>query len=156
MNKNAAKCSGAMVERKRREALTLRTGGSSYQAIADDLGISKQRAHQLVQEALKAVPSESMEVLRDIVIERLDAYVALAHDGATLLAPLRDKHGYAVLDDDGRPIMVPPDVPVMLAFINTAAKLTFEKAKFVGVGAPERSAVEHTGTIETFLFPIRK
>lgn len=148
------------VEKNQRDALTLRGAGRSYQAIGDHLGISKQRAHQLVREALADMPREGMRDLHDLTCERLDILYAQAHAGAVMRSVLRDKHGHAVLDTEGEVIMVPPEPTAHVAYINAAARLAIERAKFGGAGAPEKTEVAHTrgvtmiGSGARFMFPV--
>jgi hypothetical protein len=135
------------VEQARRDALTLRASGRSYQAIADHLGIVKSYAYALVKEGLADIPREAAQELYDLTCDMLDVYIAQAHAGVVQRFPLRDKAGHAVLNDAGQAIMVPHDPNTQLAFINTAARLALERAKFGGAGAPTKAEVTHTGGV---------
>lgn len=55
------------------KALELRTGGASYDQIAQVLGLSsKQSAHALVKRAIDAIPHEAVAELRAVELARLD------------------------------------------------------------------------------------
>lgn len=61
------------VAQKRETALTLALAEATYQQIGDQLGVSKQRAHQLVKEALKETEdstAEKAELFRKKVVAR--------------------------------------------------------------------------------------
>lgn len=60
---------------RRAQALALRIGGLSFQAIGDKLGVTKQAAHALVVNALRdtnAQTAEAADELRRLELERLD------------------------------------------------------------------------------------
>ena len=61
---------------RRKQAVVLRIAGATYQQIGDRIGVNKQRAYQLVKQALgetKRLTAESAEELKGIELERLDA-----------------------------------------------------------------------------------
>lgn len=67
--------SDAGVAERREQAFELRLGGAAYRQIGEQLGISHQRAYQLVQEAiddLNESTREKAEQLRRIQSERLE------------------------------------------------------------------------------------
>lgn len=69
------------MQEKRDRALELRRIGLSVRAIAAKMGISRSRAHELVQEGLAGIPRENAEGLRKLHQERLDAMlVALCEE----------------------------------------------------------------------------
>ncbi len=60
---------------RRRQALQRRIGGWTFQAIGDELGITRQAAHGLVVTALKDLNEKTMESaseLQRLELERLD------------------------------------------------------------------------------------
>ena len=58
---------------KEAKALELRTGGASYQQIADALGMkSRQYAHDVVKRAIAGIPHEAVAELRAVELARLD------------------------------------------------------------------------------------
>lgn len=67
----------------------MRTGGRSYQEIADHLGLSKARAHQLVHEAIKDYPTDASEELYVLMLQGLELCIAPCvrrHDDAGAVA----------------------------------------------------------------------
>ncbi|OFP16012.1 hypothetical protein HMPREF2998_00570 [Corynebacterium sp. HMSC065A05] len=54
------------------KALKLREGGATYQAIADNLGISLARAYQDVKDGLADITREPAEHLLTLELERID------------------------------------------------------------------------------------
>ena len=68
-----------LAAQRRQAALFARMGGKTYAQIADELGISIERASQLVEEALKAIKQETAEQaakLKEIELARLDRLLA--------------------------------------------------------------------------------
>ena len=61
------------VAAKRAEAVRLRAAGVTFQSIAESLAVTTGRAHQLVDEALRATVAEPAEALRALQQLRLDA-----------------------------------------------------------------------------------
>jgi hypothetical protein len=71
-NRNKANPDRVAALERYRKALELRKAGASYTAIARECGFSRQRAHQVVQDAIRSVVREAaMEVLK-LELERLD------------------------------------------------------------------------------------
>ena len=73
----------ATAERKNR-ALQRRIGGLTFQAIADELNVTRQAAHALVKSALAELnekTAESAEELRRLELERLDTMRAAVWGG---------------------------------------------------------------------------
>lgn len=60
-------------KQKQNQALQLRTGGATYQQIADSLGLAQAAsAHKLVKKALDAIPHEAAAELRQIELQRME------------------------------------------------------------------------------------
>jgi len=133
--------------------LRLRTTGLSFEAIGDYLGVSKQRAHRLVQEVIKEIPTDTIKELFVLTCARLDACIAEAYEGMTRHTPLRDKQGNVVLDDEGNVILVPPDPRAHIAYLALFERVILDRAKFAGAGAAERANVEHSGVVGPFMVP---
>ncbi len=113
------------VEANRDEALELRKQGLTYQAIATAMGISKTRAHELVQEALKDLRENNREKasqIRDLIAGRLDAMLEK-------LWPKRDNPRHA----------------------DTILRIEKQRAELFGVEAPKRLRLggEGGGPIQT-------
>lgn len=70
------------IEQRRLKALSLRTAGASYRAIAAQLAVSHETAFQDVQAALVNIATQaqhSAEALRELELERIDtALLAIA------------------------------------------------------------------------------
>jgi Homeodomain-like domain-containing protein len=97
----------------RLSALRLRKEGFTYDAIGDRLGISKQRAHQLVSEELTRLRTETPEAaeqVRQLELERLDAMIRI-------ITP-QVKRG---------------EIPAM----QTVLKIMERRAKLLGLDAPQ-------------------
>jgi hypothetical protein len=122
-------------------------------------GSRQSYAYALVQDGLADIPKEATQELHDLTCERLDIYIAQAHAGAVMRVPLRDKHGHAVLDDNGNVIMVPPDPKMHLAYLIAAERFTLDRAKFAGLTAPEKGEIAHSGEITMiggdYMFPMK-
>jgi transposase-like protein len=61
-------------ERRRADALELREKGYSYRAIAQELGVSLDTAHQDVKTAMAAITKEPAETVLALELARLDEY----------------------------------------------------------------------------------
>lgn len=63
---------------RRLKAVTLREAGASYQQIGDHLNVTKQRAHQLVEEACQEMEEKTKETAAAVIqleLQRLDRMV---------------------------------------------------------------------------------
>ncbi len=64
--------------------MELATQGRTYQQIADELRYANRgTVHRVVQQALQAVQTENVEVLRAVEVDRLDALQRGVWDAAT-------------------------------------------------------------------------
>jgi Sigma-70, region 4 len=101
----------------RLQALRLRKEGYTYEAIGTRLGISRQRAHQLVTEELaklRAETPEAAEEVRQLELERLDAMLR---------------------------ILAPKVKRADLGAIQTVLKIMERRAKLLGLDAPQEFTV---------------
>jgi hypothetical protein len=65
---------GALASYRRSKAVELAAGGRTYQQIADELGYANRgTVHRIVREALEAQQVQSVELLREVEVRRLDA-----------------------------------------------------------------------------------
>jgi len=64
------------------KALRLRSLGMSYQAIADQMGVTKATAYNRCQRALAAIPAEAVDEFRRIEGGRLDLLLEVAMERA--------------------------------------------------------------------------
>lgn len=80
---------------RRAEAFALRRQGQSYEFIANYFGVSPRTVSTWVEEAIREVPKEEAEALRNLELARLDAVLApqmrlaLAGDGYAVDRVLR-------------------------------------------------------------------
>lgn len=67
---------------RRRQALTLRRDGLTYERIGERLGISRQAAHELVMRGMTDLRREAVadgHALRQLELDRLDDYMRVLH-----------------------------------------------------------------------------
>lgn len=128
----------------------LRREGATFQQIGDDLGLSRQRAHQIYRDALAAIPSESVALYRAEQAERLDdmlrrAYVVLNAGHPLVQSGRVVRRGEAVLDDEGRPVIDDAageelrDAGPVLAAIKVVLQVEERRARLFGLDAPVRA-----------------
>ena len=64
----------ALAAYRRTKDIEMATAGCTYQQIADQLGYANRgTVHRIVREALQAQQAESVELLREVEVRRLDA-----------------------------------------------------------------------------------
>lgn len=86
MGKNTTPAKRVVRDERAALALTLRKAGATYEQIAQRVGISKQRAHQLVMEELRKLAEdcgESASKVRTLELERLDRMLLALWERAT-------------------------------------------------------------------------
>ena len=118
---NDTKASTARALQHRERALALRRAGRSYRAIADELQISKTRAHQLVAEGFEEARAQiaaHADELRTETISRLDGMLAKVYPAA----------------ESG-------DVQA----VDRVLKIEERRAKLLGLDAPVRTALQGGG-----------
>ena len=86
----------ALAAYRRTKAIEMATAGCTYQQIADELGYANRgTVHRIVRQALEVQQAESVELLREVEVRRLDALqtglweAALAGDVDAVHACLR-------------------------------------------------------------------
>ncbi|RKN61873.1 hypothetical protein D7231_31875 [Streptomyces klenkii] len=129
--------------RRDAEAAALRARGLSYRQIADELGVARTTAHEMVERALQAIVQEPAEQVRQLELDRLD------HMYRSALGVLERRHvtvsqGRIVKADDGEPLE--DDGPVLQA-IDRMLRIQERRARLLGLDAPSRVSVdaEHLG-----------
>lgn len=129
------------------EAARLRSQGKSYRQIAAAMGCGVRAAHERVQRALAAVPSEAVEAIRAIEGGRLTEAIAVA-----LTELRRDhimvSHGRIVKGDDGVPLV---DHGGKLTALHALVKASESYRKLMGADVPVRGEVKHTLEVVTLL-----
>ena len=101
-------------QEKRAQALSLRKAGATYEQIGQHLGVTKQRAAQMVREAMDATIREPADNLRALEDQRLDDL-------------LRGLYAQAVKGD--------------LGAIDRILRIMERRAKLLGLDAPVRTEV---------------
>lgn len=119
------------------DACRLRSRGTTYQQIADQLGYAnKGDAHRAVSRALKAVVAEPAEEVRALELARLDAMYEAA------MGVLERRHvtvsNGRVVELDGAPIE--DDAPVLQA-IDRLLKIQARRAALMGLDQPAKVSV---------------
>lgn len=121
------------------KAARLKSRGLSYGQIAANLGYENASgAYKAVQRALVAVPAESVDELRRIQSEQIDALVAKAFEVLESTHFAFTQHGELVLAPDGQPLI--DDMPVLHA-IDRLIRLAERRSKLMGMDAPTRHEV---------------
>jgi transcriptional regulator with XRE-family HTH domain len=127
------------VERKL-TALDLRKRGLTLAQIGERLGITKQSVHELISAALKESISESVDEIRAIEAEKLDALEALEWQRIYRDPPAREDyankrdHDRALASFNNKRRKIGPHVALIL-------KIMTRRAKLLGLDTPSRSTV---------------
>ena len=118
---NKTSAAHARATANREAALQLRRSGYGYRGIAEKLGISKTRAHELVQEGLEEAKAQIVahaDDLRSEELSRLDGMLAKVYDAA----------------EKGD-----------LQAVDRVLKIGERRAKLLGLDAPTRTALQGGG-----------
>lgn len=126
--------------RQRAEVLRLRRTGMSFEKIGEQLGVTRQRAHQVYKTALEEIVLEDVTLYRTEQAERLDALLEQANE---VLAAnhVVVQHGKVVMHD-GAPLT---DRGPVLDAIKTIIDIESRRAKLLGLDTPVKQAVEVDG-----------
>lgn len=125
---------------RRAEVVRLRRTGMTFEAIGDQLGISKQAAHKLWHKTMKDIPVAEVETYRTEQRMRLDALLQRANE--ILDAPhVVVQHG-RVVELDGEPLR---DRGAELDAIKTILDIEQRRAKLDGLDTPVKQQVEVDG-----------
>lgn len=127
-------------QRQRAEVLRLRRTGMSFTAIGEQLGVTRQRAHQVYSSALAEIPAQEVHEYRVEQAARLDALLERANEVLAANAVMV-QHGKVVMLD-GSPV---PDPTVILAAIKTILDVEQRRAKLLGLDAPTQQQLEVDG-----------
>ena len=106
------------VDRRRQEALQLRTAGFTYEMIAEKIGVSPSRAYEYVKKILQDTRTEAADEFRSVLLERLETAL---------------RHSFGLLSS--------PDPDVRVKAINEIRKLVETTSKLFGLNAPERHEI---------------
>lgn len=134
-------------QQRRAEVMRMRRQGMQFEQIGEQLGITKQRAHQIYKAALDEIPAEDVTLYRAEQAERLDemlreAYEVLKRKHITvsngrivrLGQPFVNDDGEAEVDD-GRGEPLEDDAPTLMA-IKTVLQIEERRAKLLGLDTP--------------------
>lgn len=138
MNANSPTAPEMVVAQSRTlRALEMREAGKTYQAIADELGMTVGGAFDALKRGIeqrRLLCDEKADIVRDIELQRLDFLL----DKAMTVINRFHVHvvaGTVVKDDNGE--RVENDAPV-LAAIDRVLKIQERRARLLGLDAPER------------------
>lgn len=131
-------------QRRADEILRLRNQGMPFTAIGDRYGITRQRAHQIWQHALAAIPAEAVHEARAQQSERLDSLLVTANE-VLIREHIHVSQGKVVLHDG---VPVRDDGPT-LAAIGMIVRIEERRARLLGLDAPTKSEVRTIGQIES-------
>jgi hypothetical protein len=132
--------------RQKAQVLKLRRTGISFQAIGDQLGVTRQRAHQVYKQALEEIPAEEVSLYRAEQADRLDALLVRANavlDAEHVIV----QHGKVVMQD-GVPI---PDQGPVLDAIRVVLAIEKQRADLYGFNVPVKQQIQSDQTI-TYAF----
>jgi hypothetical protein len=118
---NKTSAAHARATKGREQALMLRRSGYGYRLIAEKLGLSKTRAHQLVKEGLESAKEQIVahaDALRTEEVSRLDGMLRKAYKAA-----------------EGGDLQA----------IDRVLKIGERRAKLLGLDAPVRTALQGGG-----------
>jgi hypothetical protein len=125
-----------------RRIMQMRREGCTFQAIGDELGFSRQYAHERYTALLKDIAGHEVAEYRREQEERLDGLLRKAHE------VLERQHitvsNGQVVRLDGQP--VPDDAPT-LAAIKTILDIETRRAKLLGLDAPTKTEVSGSGLL---------
>lgn len=110
--------------------------GRTHQTIADEVGLTRQRVHQIVKEQLAAIPVEGVAHYRAQQLETLDGLLEKAH--AVLEARHLKFHEGVALNHAGE--LVTDDGPVLNA-VTTILRILERRARLLGLDAPVKTEV---------------
>lgn len=127
---------------RRAEVVRLRRTGMTFEAIGEQLGITKQAAHKLWHKTMKDIPVAEVETYRTEQRMRLDALLQRANE--ILDAPhVVVQHGKVVMYD-GEPLR---DRGPELDAIAAILKVEERRAKLDGLDTPVKQSIEVDGGI---------
>lgn len=111
--------------------MMMRAEGATFQAIADEVGVSRQRVHQIVAEMIAEIPVSSTQQYRAEMLERLERIKAEA-------AKLAFDSPRVTYDEDGSEHV---DHGPKVAALREMRAAEAQIAKLLGLDAPVKSEV---------------
>lgn len=147
------------LQHRKAEIMRLRRQGTTFEAIGEQLGITRQRVHQIYTDVLKEIPAEDVAIYRAEQAERLDemlraAYEVLGRKHLTISGGKVVRIGEPALDeetgeptiDDGAGEPVYDDGPT-LAAIKTILLIEERRAKLLGLDTPVKQLIGSDVTV---------
>ncbi len=129
-------------QRQKAEVMRLRRQGQTFEEIGEQLGVTRQRAHQIYWQTLREIPAQQVAEYRAEQAERLDELLRKAHE------VLQRRHitvsNGQVVRLDGQP--VEDDGPTLMA-IKTILAIEERRAKLFGLDTPVKQQVEVDGGV---------
>jgi len=119
----------------------------TYEDVAEEFGISKQRVGQIIDETRKNIPTVDMDAMRR---QSLDLYAELTNRALEIadLAPAPifvGKDGNIAYDTNGEPVR---DYSGRLRAMETAAKFDAETRKLMGLDSALKAEISGSMSIE--------
>lgn len=131
-------------QQRKADVMRLRRQGHTFEAIGDQLGITKQRAHQIYSAALAEIPAQEVGEYRAEQAARLDELLTKAHE-VLARGHVHVSQGRVVRDDEtGEPVR--DDGPT-LAAIKTILDIEARRAKLLGLDTPVRQEFDVSGGV---------
>ncbi|MEU6781474.1 hypothetical protein ABZ912_19900 [Nonomuraea angiospora] len=123
-------------QERRTEVMRLKRQGQTFEAVGEQLGISRQRAHQLYWDTLRKIPVQEVTEYRAEQAERLDEMLRRAYE------VLERKHitvsnGKVIYHED-QPLE--DDAPTLMA-IKTVLAIEEQRARLLGLNAPVKQQI---------------
>jgi negative regulator of sigma E activity len=134
----------------------------TFTAIGRQLGVTRQRAHQLFQAALAAILSPAVEALRaEHLAETAEARRRVLEVLGTKHVVVQQGHVVSEItgeDDEGRPIYGAPliDHGPTLDAVRTLAAIQAREAKLVGADAPTKVEATVTEIVDPQTIELRQ
>lgn len=146
-NKTSATRINAM--ERAEHALSLRRGGASFRQIGKALGVTEQRAHQIVTKALARYGNELRELTQDVItleLQRLDAMYLPVYQRASQLPP-NDADEAARWSPDYEAIKAALDIAARRAKLLGLDKIAFDPETLpvvfqIGIGEQQQDRAE--------------
>lgn len=129
---------------KDHRAAEMRSRSMTYEQIGQQLGVTRQAAHKMVQRAIEDIPKEGGENARAMELMKLDYIERRAFVIANTKHPSISNSGKVVVRDGGGEIE--DDAPVLKA-LDTLLKVSLTRSKLLGLNAPTQT--ELTGIVAT-------
>lgn len=135
----------------RAKVVALRREGATFQAIGEECGFSKQRAHEVYHEALDSIPAMEIKQYRAEQQERLDQLLRLANDviGRDHVIVSQGRVMYETTAT-GDKVRLLDDGPKLQA-ARTILAIEERRAKLLGLDAPVKTDVSGETSVKVVL-----